>query len=173
TLIKVIERTRGRKDSEVAYIGGNAATLAVKIDKAGLEGKDLSGAVVKGADFSDASLSSVDLSNASLGESIFIKALGEVLSVAFSPDGKLLATASDDGAVRLWETTSGCLIMSLKEHFNSVLSIAFSPDGKTIATGSYDKTIKIWDINTQQCLITLQAHESGVRSLSFSPDGKT
>ncbi|MEO0840110.1 MAG: NACHT domain-containing protein [Cyanobacteria bacterium J06643_5] len=173
SLLEVIESTKRKSETEVSYVGGNAATILVKLDKAGLEGKDLSGAVVKGADFSDASLSNVDFSNASLGESIFIKALGEVLSVAFSPDGKLLATASDDGAVRLWETTSGCLIMSLKEHFNSVLSIAFSPDGKTIATGSYDKTIKIWDINTQQCLITLQAHDSGVRSLSFSPDGKT
>ena len=88
-------------EAEVVYVGGNAATLLVKVDKAGLEGKDLSTAVVKGADFSDVSLSNVDFSNASLNESIFARDLGDVLSVAFSPDGKKLASGGYNQTIKL------------------------------------------------------------------------
>ena len=62
-LLQVIEETKGKSEGEVGYVGGNVATVLVKVDKAGLEGKDLSGVVVKGADFTDTSLLCVNFQN--------------------------------------------------------------------------------------------------------------
>ncbi|MEG4798846.1 hypothetical protein QUA69_27735, partial [Microcoleus sp. LAD1_D1] len=67
-----------------------------------------------------------------------------VLSIAFSPDGLTLASASFDKTIKLWHLQSQKPIATLTGHSSSVLSIAFSPDGKTLASASFDKTIKLW-----------------------------
>jgi WD40 repeat protein len=69
-----------------------------------------------------------------------------VLSVAFSPDGRLLASGSDDETIKLWEVASGSLVRTLTGHTHWVRSVAFSPDGRLLASGSY-KEIKLWDIS--------------------------
>jgi WD40 repeat protein len=71
----------------------------------------------------------------------------EVNSVAFSPDGRLLASGSFDGTIRLWDVATGSLVRTLKGHAHYVLSVAFSPDGKLLASGSWDGTLKLWDIS--------------------------
>ena len=94
-------------------------------------------------------------------------------SLAFSPDGKLLATAHDDNNARLWEIPSGNLKATLKGHANSVMGVTFSPDGKTLATGSYDRKVKLWNIATQQEVATLEPLPGSCLTLRFSPDGRT
>jgi energy-coupling factor transporter ATP-binding protein EcfA2 len=96
-----------------------------------------------------------------------------VSSVAFSPDGKTLASGSDDSTVKLWDTRTGRELAPLKGHDSSVKSVAFSPDGKTLASGSWDKTVKLWDAQTRQEMATLKEHAYSVSSVAFSPDGKT
>ncbi|MBD2681791.1 MULTISPECIES: NACHT domain-containing protein [Nostoc] len=172
SLISAIEVTRGKSEDEVAYVGGNAATLALKVHKAALEGRDLSGTLIKGTDFSNASLQSVNFAQANLANCAFTQALGAVFSVAFSLDGKLLATGDGNGVVRLWETAIGKEVLTCKGHNSTVPSVAFSPSSQILASGSYDRTIKLWSIQTGECLKTLQGHTSGIRAIAFSPCGK-
>ena len=96
-----------------------------------------------------------------------------VYSVAFSPDGKTLASGSVDKTVKLWDAQTGQELATLKGHADNVTSVAFSPDGKTLASGSRDKTVKLWDAQTGQELATLKGHDASVYSVAFSPDGKT
>jgi WD40 repeat protein len=71
-----------------------------------------------------------------------------VFSVAYSPDGKTLASGSIDKTITLWDVTTGKERATLKGHTVGVLSVAYSPDGKTLASGSRDLTIKLWDMAT-------------------------
>ena len=96
---------------------------------------------------------------------------GDVRSVSFSPDGKTIATASDDNTARLWNL-QGQLIQEFKGHQGTVYSVSFSPDGKTIATASWDNTARLWNLQGQM-IQEFKGHQSGVYSVSFSPDGKT
>ena len=96
-----------------------------------------------------------------------------VFSVAFSTDGKTLASGSSDRTIKLWDVATGQNTATLTGHTNEVTSVAFSPDGKTLASGSLDKTIKLWDVATRKNTATLNGHTDWVSSVAFSPDGKT
>jgi WD40 repeat protein len=79
-----------------------------------------------------------------------------ILSISFSPLGKILATGSNDQTVRLWDIHTGQCLKILQGHTGSLRSIAFSWDGKAIASGSRDKTIMIWDVEASKWLKSLR-----------------
>jgi WD40 repeat protein len=96
----------------------------------------------------------------------------DVNSVAFSPDGKLLASGSGDYTIKIWNLKDGNEIHHLTEHTRNITSVAFSPNGEILASASWDTTIKLWDPISGLLLASLEGHTQQVQSISFSPDGK-
>ena len=96
-----------------------------------------------------------------------------VNSVAFSPDGKTLASGSRDNTIRLWDATTGQLKNVLTDHRDDVYSITFTPDGSTLMSGSKDKTIRVWDVATGLQKEVLTGHSASIYSIALSPDGST
>ena len=95
-----------------------------------------------------------------------------VNAVAFSPDGKWLASGSSDMTVKVWDATTGEETRVLKGHTGAVRSIAFSADGNRLASVGSDKMVKVWDVMSGKEALTLKGHTDQVMSVAFSPDGK-
>ena len=128
----------------------------------------------------------VDINSENFGKEIeTLKGHDEgVPSIAFSPNRKILASASYDGKIKLWNVdieseNFGKEIKTLKGHNGKVRSIAFSLDGKILASGSFYETVKLWDVdikseNFGKGIKTLKGHNTGcVKTIAFSPNGKT
>ncbi|MEV4740697.1 helix-turn-helix domain-containing protein [Streptomyces sp. NPDC049555] len=97
----------------------------------------------------------------------------DVFAVAFSPDSRTLATASDDHTAKLWDAASRRLLATLTGHTDRVRAVAFSPDGRTVATAGRDRTVKLWDARTHRPIVTLTGHAGAVNGVAFAPDGRT
>ncbi len=96
-----------------------------------------------------------------------------VTNVAFSADGKTLATGSIDRQLRLWNVDTGQLLATLTGHSNQIYSLKFSPDGKLLASGGKDGKTILWDVQTAQQFKTHQGDSGTVMGIGFAPDGKT
>ncbi len=99
--------------------------------------------------------------------------------LAFSSDGRLLASGSMNSKVRLWQTDTGTQLYTLKKHItdseerNDTTSLAFSPDDKLLACGNEDSTVQLWDITIGESLAVFTEHIGGVATVAFSPDSST
>jgi hypothetical protein len=94
-----------------------------------------------------------------------------IMNIAWSPDGQILASGSEDRTIKLWRR-DGTLLSTLKGHLGIILSVAWSPDSKTLASGSSDTTIKLWR-HDGTLVSTLGGHQELVQSVAWSPDGQT
>ncbi|MBN3950383.1 MAG: NACHT domain-containing protein [Nostoc sp. NMS7] len=171
-LNQILFKIREEFSSSVGYGGGNVINLLrqLKID---LSNYDFSDLTIWQADLRYVNLHHVNFQNADLAKSVFTETLRGVFSVAFSPDGKLLATGDSDGEVRLWQVKDGKQLFTLKGHTSWVWSVVWSPDGQTLASGSEDHTVRLWDILTGQCLKVLGGHNRRVFTVVWSPDSQT
>jgi WD40 repeat protein/transcriptional regulator with XRE-family HTH domain/energy-coupling factor transporter ATP-binding protein EcfA2 len=93
-------------------------------------------------------------------------------TLAYSPDGKLIAAISDQNTAKIWDATNGRLLQTLAGHKNWILGLAFSPNGEFLATSSADRTAKVWDPQTGELLQTLTGFRDWVITVVFSQDGK-
>jgi len=95
-----------------------------------------------------------------------------VSAVQLSADGKIIASGSYDGIVRIWDAKSGLCIKTLAGHKGSIWSLAVTSDGKHVVSGGTDKTLRVWNIDSGKCTLVLNNFTDTILSLSFSPDGK-
>ena len=153
------------------YIPGNILHLLVQLE-ADLRTYDFSHLTIRQAYLQGVTLSEVNFSHTTFIKSVFTDAFGKILSVALSPDGKLLAAGIANSEIRMWQVPSSIPLLTLQGHSDWVRSVAFSPDGNFLVSGSEDRTLRLWEVNTGRCLRILQGHSSWVYSVAFSPDGK-
>ena len=99
--------------------------------------------------------------------------IGSVERIAFSPDGKTIASGGQDNALRLWDVETQTEIGTLEGHTGGPNSLFFSPDGRTLTSRDDDQTLRLWDVKTQTQIHTLEGYTGTVESVSFSPDGRT
>src|SRR5947208_2134902 len=93
-----------------------------------------------------------------------------VQSIAYSHNSALLASASHDYTVKIWDASSGECLQTLEGHSRYVNSVAFSHDSARLASASDDRTVKMWDASSGECLQTLEGHSPYVNSVDFSHD---
>ena len=171
-LLEIVSYLQHHAPLKPGYAIGNVLNLCWQL---GLDvnGYDFSRLVVRQAYLQPITLHRVNFKEADLSQSVFAETLGSILTLAFSPDGKLLATGDTDFKIHLWDVATGEQRLSWQGHDDWIRSIAFSPNGQLLATGSEDVTIRLWEVKTGRCLNTLTGHETWVRSVTFSPDGQT
>jgi WD40 repeat protein len=95
-----------------------------------------------------------------------------VLNIAWSPDGKKIASASADKTVQVWNATSKTPTLIYRNHARAVSAVAWSPDGSRIVSGSWDTTVQVWNVQTGRKLLTYRGFSKEVSCVAWSPDGK-
>ncbi|MGV0023786.1 WD40 domain-containing protein [Phormidesmis priestleyi] len=170
-----LHRLRHQFESTSGYGAGNVINLLNQYNS-DLGDWDFSGLTVWQAYLQSVNLHRVNFAESDLSKSVFSETLGNVWSVAFSPNGTLLAASDTAGEIHIWRVSDpqGKLLQRQKlitcqGHHHWVCSIAFSPDGQTLVSGSGDNTVKLWDVATGHCWQTLEGHTDWVISVAFSP----
>lgn len=152
------------------YAAGNLINLLQHLG-ADLTGLDLSNLTVRQAQFQETDLHAVNLERATLIQTVFLESLGAVWSVAFSPNGALLAASDAAGCIHVWRVADCQKVMTCQGHHNWVCTIAFSPDSQQLASGSADHLVKLWDVATGHCVQTFHGHTEWVLAVAFSASG--
>lgn len=167
---RILSELRGKSPQETGYVGGNVFNILCHL-QVNLSDWDFSHLTVWQAYLGGVNLHQVNFAHSNLAKSVFTETISQILSVAFSPDGKLLATGDVNHEIHVWQVADGKRLLTCKVDEGWVWSVAFSPNGRLLAS-SANRTVKLWDVQTGQCLQTLQGYTDRVFSVAFSPDGR-
>ncbi|MDJ0596415.1 MAG: NB-ARC domain-containing protein [Pleurocapsa sp. MO_226.B13] len=170
-ITEILASLRQESSCQPGYAAGNLLNLLCHLN-IDLTGFDFSNLAVWQAYLQETSLPQVDFSYSDLSKSVFANTFSVMVELAFSPDGRVLATGNYDYQVYLWDVASGNQLLICSGHQDKVWSVAFHPQGHLLASGSDDQTIKLWDSNTGECIRTFTGHTGCVRSLVFAPGGE-
>lgn len=170
-LQQILHRLQTESPNVAGYAGGNIINLLrhLQVD---LSGYDFSYLSIWQADLQDIPLHRVNFAHSDLSRSRFTQPFGFIYSIAFSPDGQLLATG-DSNLVRLWQIADGQPRLTLRGHTSRIWAVAWSPNGQMLASGSEDQRgIRLWDVETGDCLGILQGDRGhSFKSVAWHPDG--
>lgn len=156
--------------SQTGYAGGNLINLLIQM-QIDLSDWDFSGLPVWSAYLEGVNLHRVSFARSDLSHSAFSETFSQVLAVAFSPDGKLLATGDINHEIQLWRVADGQLLLTFAVQEGWIWSVAFSPDGKLLAS-SANQSVHLWDVQSGELIQTLNGYSDRVFSVAFSPDGQ-
>jgi WD40 repeat protein/serine/threonine protein kinase len=95
-----------------------------------------------------------------------------VMGLAYSPDGRNIASASEDRTARIWDAGTGQELRTFRGHSSNVLDVAFSPDGRRVASVGMDRIVRVWDPATAREVLTLEGHAASIMGVTYSPDGR-
>jgi WD40 repeat protein len=172
TLQDVLQQQRHQAARLAGYLGGNLVNLLVHLE-VDLRGCDFSNLVIWQADLRRVNLAGANFHSSTFERSVFAEKLTSVRSVAFSPNGKLLAISDIDEYIYLRSTSDYQHLLTLQGHRHHSLTstVTFSPDGNILASNSDDNAVQLWDTQTGNSLKVLQEHTAPIWSIAWSPDG--
>ncbi|MUL39131.1 NB-ARC domain-containing protein [Gloeocapsopsis dulcis] len=170
-LNKLLGQLRTQNFEPIGYAIGNLLNLFnhLSVD---LTGFDFSHFPIWQAYLANVKLQHVNFAYADLAKAVFAETFGGVSSVAFSPNGHLLATSDTSGEVQIWEIASGRQLNAFKADIAWTWAIAFSPNGQVLASAGDDYIVKIWDVKTGRLLQQLQGHTNTISTIAFHPHGQ-
>ncbi|GAB4380008.1 MAG: NB-ARC domain-containing protein [Elainellaceae cyanobacterium] len=168
-LRQIVVRHLRQRSLQGGYAGGNVINLLCQVG-ADLSDWDFSHLAIWNAYLRGVTLHRVNFTGADLAKSVFTETFSQVLTVAFSPDGKLLATGDVNHEIHVWQVADGKPLLSCTVDEGWVWSVAFSPNGRLLAS-SANRTVSLWDVQTGTCLQTFRGYTDRVFSVAFSPDG--
>ncbi len=168
-VLKLLQILRTIENPLSNYGGGNLINLCQHLDL-DLSGVDLSELSIWHACLQEVELHGIDFTRADFSKALFAETFGNILCLAYSPDGKLLASGDSQGNIYLRQMPEGQIIKIYRAHQTWVLNIAFSPDGTKIASSSSDCSVKIWTLTTGKPSYHFK-HDNVANGLAWSPDG--
>ena len=169
TIRQALDKLR-QMPSQVGYAGGNLINLLIQM-QIDLSDWDFSVLPVRSAYLEGVNLHRVSFAKSDLSHSAFSETFSQVLAVAFSPDGKLLATGDVNHEIQLWRVADGQLLLTFTVPEGWIWSVAFSPDGKLLA-GSANQSVHLWEVQSGTLVRSLNGYSDRVFSVAFSPDGQ-
>ncbi len=167
---ELLKKLKQEASTHSGYAAGNILNLLRQI-QANFSSYDFSDLTICQAYLQDINLQDVNFSQCCFSKSIFTQSFNGVISIAFSPDGKTLASGNANCEIHLWQVADQQRLLTLQGHTNWVRRIAFSPNGEILASASEDSTVKVWQLQSGRCWHTLSEHTGSVYSVAFSPNG--
>ncbi|MGK7886955.1 MAG: NB-ARC domain-containing protein [Crocosphaera sp.] len=169
-LIKILREHKNNKSDN--YLGGNIFNLLRNLEN--LENEDFSYLVLKNVNLREISLENKNFYKSNLDNSMFLNGFSNVISVAFSPDGKWLAIGDTNAQIYIWQVGEGCPILHeiIETNNGWVRAITFSHDSKIITSGGENGYVCLWEVETGKLATTFSEHRDRIRSLTYGDNGK-